>query len=249
MPASELRAAIEWHDQLDSTNSELLRRARSAALSPQFLAAHQQSAGRGRNGKSWDASEGALYLSALLCINKPISACASLALVLGLSACEAIAAAIAPQTLQLKLKWPNDLWVNGRKLGGLLLEVAQSSAQQSWIVAGIGINIAQTNSHPERTSLQDAGITIARTSLADHIAVHWQQTVRAYDSESFQAWHARWQTLCALRGRQVQLSDAPVTLHCLGVTPEGALALQAADGAVRLLQAGEVTLSTRVVSA
>jgi biotin-(acetyl-CoA carboxylase) ligase len=124
---------IEWLEQIDSTNSELLRRvAVGAVRAPHTLVAAQQTQGRGRAGRAWLSGAENLCLSMLIELPLPVAAIPPLTLALGVAARRALLHA-CPRLgrLKMQLKWPNDLYLNGVKLGGILLEVAKNSPEIS----------------------------------------------------------------------------------------------------------------------
>ncbi len=134
--------SIEVVTQTDSTNTRLLQRARAGDGSPAVMVALEQTAGRGRQGRRWLAAPGeSLTFSLALpwhagMANDAANALSGLSLAVGVALAEVIDPAV-------RLKWPNDLWLNGRKLGGILIEVAPvaGSAAQRVVVIGVGLNI------------------------------------------------------------------------------------------------------------
>ena len=125
----------------DSTNSDALQAARSGAPHGSVYFADEQRAGRGRGDHSWDSVAGyGLYLSALLRPSIPANRLPMLPLVAGLAAAEAIRAVAG---LSIDLRWPNDLLIGPRKVGGILVESKISGGTAEYVVAGIGINVHQ----------------------------------------------------------------------------------------------------------
>ncbi|WP_242445717.1 biotin--[acetyl-CoA-carboxylase] ligase [Chromatium okenii] len=131
-------AHLVCHEQLDSTNAELLRQAAAGAPSPAACLAERQTAGRGRRGREWVSPFGNLYLSLLWRSPLPAAALGGTSLVAGAVTTEVLQALGAQH---LSLKWPNDLLWHGQKLAGLLLEVGAKSSTTSTLVIGIGINL------------------------------------------------------------------------------------------------------------
>jgi len=139
----------------DSTNSDALDAARSAAPHGSVWFADEQRAGRGRGDHTWDSAAGdGLYLSVLLRPPIPAVRLPLLPLVAGLAAAEAIRAVAG---LTIDLRWPNDLLIGPRKVGGILAESKISGGSADFAVVGIGINVHQ------RTF--DSDLTISATSL------------------------------------------------------------------------------------
>jgi BirA family biotin operon repressor/biotin-[acetyl-CoA-carboxylase] ligase len=121
--------------EIDSSNTELMRRARAGRTEPVLLVAERQSAGRGRLGRAWQSAAGD---SLTFSLGLPLAPAdwAGLSLAVGVS----VAESLHPR---IRLKWPNDLWVDDRKLAGILIETASAggSAAARYAVVGIGINI------------------------------------------------------------------------------------------------------------
>ncbi|MGQ9725265.1 MAG: biotin--[acetyl-CoA-carboxylase] ligase [Tepidimonas sp.] len=239
--------SIEVVPEIDSTNAELMRRARAGRLEPVVLTALCQSAGRGRLGRPWVTLPGA---SLALSIGLPLAPgdWSGLSLAVGLAVAEALGPAV-------RLKWPNDLWWDDRKLGGILIETASAvpgPAGGRYCVIGIGVNLATPTLPPE--ALPNA---VAPTGL-DALAVaqgqpardigQWLVTLaaavlraaRAFEREGFAPLVRRYDTRDALRGRSVRLSDGSEGI-AEGVDPDGALRLRTTAG-VRRVPHGEVSV-------
>jgi BirA family biotin operon repressor/biotin-[acetyl-CoA-carboxylase] ligase len=140
------------HAQLDSTNSEALRLARAGERGPLWIVAREQSAGRGRRGRTWISAPGNLTASLLLTETLTPAVAATL----GFAACLAVheaCVALAPG-LRFALKWPNDVLADGGKVAGILLESETCGAGLA-LVAGFGINLAAT---PEGTEFPAASL-------------------------------------------------------------------------------------------
>lgn len=229
---------VEILPQLDSTNSELMRRARAGRNEPVLLVAEQQTAGRGRLGRGWSSAAGE---SLTFSLGLPLAPqdWSGLSLAVGVSIAESLHPAI-------QLKWPNDLWVRDRKLGGILIETAsfgEAAAQLRYAVIGIGINIAPRPAEGLSTPpacLQallpglDAGGALLRLAPALVAALH------GFEAEGFQPFQARFQARDALRDRPVVLSDGQAgTAH--GVTEAGALLVHTAAG-MQTITSSEVSV-------
>ena len=227
--------------EVDSTNTELMRRARAGDARPTLLVAEAQTAGRGRLGRQWAstsaAGRGALAFSLAL----PLAPrdWSGLSLAVGLALAEALDPA-------LRIKWPNDLWRDGRKLSGILIETAASGAlpaAQRQVVVGIGINLDA----PATDGLSTAPAWVREfwpeadaPSLLARVALPLIQTVRAFEREGFAPLQARYAARDALAGREVVLSDG-LRGHALGVSAQGALRVRT-DAGVREVSSAEVSV-------
>ena len=210
---------VEVLPEVDSSNTELMRRARAGRSEPTLLVAERQSAGRGRLGRTWHSAPGDSLTFSLGLPYAP-QQWSGLSLAVGL----ALAEALHPD---IGLKWPNDLWLHERKLGGILIEAA-TSAERSQLVVGVGLNIrprpadglstppaALTELWPEAS----AGQALAR------VALPLVQALQAFAQDGFAPLQARYAQRDVLRGREVSTSDGRRGA-CLGVAGDGALQLQ-----------------------
>lgn len=217
---------VEVLPEVDSTNSELMRRARAGREEPVLLVAERQTAGRGRLGRAWAAEPGA---SLTFSLGLPLAPqdWSGLSLAVGVAIAEALHPAI-------RLKWPNDLWVDDRKLAGILIETAAPTppAAHRYAIVGVGINIdprpAEGLSTPpvalrELAEGLDAGQALLATA-APLVAA-----LQAFEHYGFAPFQARFQARDALADRPVRLSDGTMgTAH--GVSERGALLVHTAAG-------------------
>lgn len=131
---------IRVFDVIDSTNTYLKQRP-SLPITPVACIAETQTQGRGRFERNWHSPKDEnIYLSLSYCFNKSLNALSGLSLVVGLSVCKAIEV-VCQLPLPFRVKWPNDIMVNQKKLGGILIEVYQTQAACCQVIIGIGLNI------------------------------------------------------------------------------------------------------------
>ena len=214
------------HRRTDSTNARARELALNGAPHGTLVSADEQTAGRGRQGRTWTAAPGeALLVSLLVRAVKPL---------LPLAAAVAVCEAVSP--LEAAIKWPNDVWIDRRKVAGILLE---GRPQEGWAVLGVGLNVLTREFPPElaeiATSLALAGrettIAEARRDLVDALA-RW---IEAPDPEVLSAWRER----DALRGQHVRWAGGEGT--AAGISDTGGLLVETAGAQVEL-DAGEVHL-------
>ena len=213
--------------ETDSTNERARLLAAAGAPHGTIVTAAAQSAGRGRQGRSWSAPPGrALLLSLVVRQPHPL---------LPLSAAVAVAAAIGPDA---QIKWPNDVLVAERKVAGIL---AEGRPQEGWAVLGIGVNVAvQVGDLP--SELHGTAGTLGRGPedvepfLATLLAA-LEQALALAPADLLEAWRAR----DALAGRSVTWSGGTGT--AAGVDGLGRLIVDRGDGTTALLDAGEVHLA------
>jgi BirA family biotin operon repressor/biotin-[acetyl-CoA-carboxylase] ligase len=240
-----------WHhvSTTGSTNDDLKVLARDSAEEGLVLSTDEQTQGRGRRGRSWSAPAGSsVLLSTLL---RPTWLQAQEGAVLTMLAAVACAEAIEEATmLSVALKWPNDLMVDGRKTGGILLETELAQSTLAWAIIGIGINVDWDPSTDPTigataTSLSRAlGHPVGRAEivfpLLRRLDVRYAQLKTEGRTELFQEWRTRLDTL----GQPVDVEEDGHVIHGIAedVTPEGALILRTPDGATRLVTAGNVSI-------
>lgn len=235
------RGPLEVWPLLDSTNAELLRR--GIGQDRTVVIADAQSAGRGRLGRAWISPPGKnLYLSMLLRQPRGSVFAPSLSLALGVAACEALHEAGIAQT---RLKWPNDLIADGRKLGGILVE---STSGLAGVVAGIGINLrsdpelARTVGQPV-ASVADFSVPPSRDALAAAVIAAWNAAVDEFITCGLAAFLGRWRALDAFAQSPVRVVSGGMVFDGVaqGVDDQGRLLLEV-DGTLRTFASAETSL-------
>jgi BirA family biotin operon repressor/biotin-[acetyl-CoA-carboxylase] ligase len=241
--------------RIDSTSSELMRRPfgeRPAA--PCALAADLQQAGRGRNGRAW-LGEAGRSLALSVAVEREVDGASLLGLPLAIGV--AVAGALAPHGVALRLKWPNDLQLDApdglAKVGGILVEARQQGALQR-IVAGVGLNLASSPALSAERVGQPAAALFAdgrvppreplERALADAIAA----AIEGFPRDGLRPWLARWRALDALDGAPVDLLRGDGTREpgvARGVDDDGALRVERPDGRIERVVAGEVSVRRR----
>jgi BirA family biotin operon repressor/biotin-[acetyl-CoA-carboxylase] ligase len=209
------------------------------AIEGDWLVAREQTEGRGRQGRQWQSPAGNFHGSTLVALRRDDPAAPSLSLVSGLALIEA-AQSLSPDA-DLLLKWPNDLLSGGAKLSGILLERAGDR-----VVAGFGVNLATApvlDDRPTATLTRDPPIT--SQAFAPVIAAAFArmlETWRELDTEAFaNAWLSRAHPL----GTPLSVHVAPgerISGSFDGIEGDGSLRLRLADGSVRVMHAGDVSL-------
>jgi BirA family biotin operon repressor/biotin-[acetyl-CoA-carboxylase] ligase len=140
---------------LDSTNEEAKRLIKNGCAQDfQVILAHEQYAGRGRSGKVWQSPPGNLYCSVLVSLSGDLKKNAQISFVAAIAIGEVLAE-ILPDEFNIQYKWPNDVYIGGKKIAGILLESVKSKGS-NWFIIGVGVNIKW---HP-------ADLPTAATSLA-----------------------------------------------------------------------------------
>jgi BirA family transcriptional regulator, biotin operon repressor / biotin---[acetyl-CoA-carboxylase] ligase len=231
---------VEHHPTLASTSDRLKELAREGAPAWTVVLGDEQTVGRGRQGRTWASPRGGLYLSVLL---RPSSAEASL---LPLAAGVAVAEALEELGVSARLKWPNDVLLEGRKLAGILAEASSSASALDWVVLGIGVNLDAADL-PEGLKEGAAAVPSrgtggeTRVALAASVLMRltvWYDALERREASVVAAWRERsvpwW-------GQPVEVGAGERSLRGLarGVDERGALLLELESGATVTVLAGE----------
>jgi len=247
---------LRVYETVDSTNEAAAQWARAGAPAGALVVADHQTAGRGRHRRVWQADPGKnLLFSLVLRPALPLDRISVLPLLAGLAAAQAIDALTTP--LSVALKWPNDLYIAGKKTGGILLESSQSGGSAhppDFIVLGLGINVNQEQFSPELADtatslLLETGRFIARDALlAEVLYVFETMYASLGDEAATNRLLASYEARMHQRGERVEIRF-PGGMGTrqgvlVGVSPLGALRLRTTEGEV-LFHAGDV--STRAI--
>ena len=228
----------------DSTNAVLLARAEAGAASGTVIIAEEQTAGRGRRGRQWFASPGDSLTFSLLWRFVPGTSPAGLSLAIGV----AVARAVAKMGVsKLALKWPNDILLDGRKLGGILVELLPGAPHAA--VIGIGLNLRLPAGMPEDVRGASAAIctgddATGPNDICASLLLELLATLESFSDGGFAALRGEWMAHHAFQDVPVRLlSDfgPPRAGICRGVDGDGALLLEV-DGRVERVLSGEVSL-------
>jgi BirA family biotin operon repressor/biotin-[acetyl-CoA-carboxylase] ligase len=237
-------------DTLGSTNAEALARGRAGERGPLWIAAGRQTAGRGRRGKAWASEPGNLYASLLLTDAAPAAHLPELCFVVALAVRDAVSAVAPALSSRLRLKWPNDLLLDGAKLAGILIE-AESVGGRTSVAAGIGVNCAR---HPDTlayaaTNLAVHGGAVAPVALLKTLSRAMLVRLGQWDrGAGFAAIRSEWLSHAAGLGGdiRVRLSDRELSGRFETLDPAGRLMLRLPDGVLEAIAAGEIFAPARV---
>ena len=218
-----------------STNAEILQDA-----GMDVCLTESQWAGRGRRGRRWSSPFGRhLYLSYGWTQLRPVHA--ALTIVAALSVFTLLRARLP----DLWVKWPNDLWVEGRKLGGILVEAHPRGDGETRLVVGLGLNIHDDPSLPATAvSLADLDIRVTRSTLAGAILRQWREDFARFAEEGFTPFLPLWKKADRLTRQPVQVSDTQGVraAQVLGLGSDGRLQVTCTDTGTVWLSAGDVSL-------
>lgn len=232
-------------DSLDSTNEEAKRLAKAGGGNGAVIWAKQQTDGKGRLGRNWVSSEGNLFVSVLLQPEKPMEEFGQLSFVTAVAAIEALEA-LVPEDASLQCKWPNDILLNGKKLGGILLESFQTGeGEKSWVVVGVGVNV---DSYPPRTQfpatcLKEAGVELVSAKIIlSRFIHHFIERYNEWNTKNFTPIRKKWlshawgldKRLCA------RLPHGDIEGVCQGIDADGSLLLKLDNGRKHQVHAADV---------
>jgi BirA family transcriptional regulator, biotin operon repressor / biotin---[acetyl-CoA-carboxylase] ligase len=215
---------VHWR-LIDSTNERAKALAVEGAPHGTLVTADEQTAGRGRQGRTWTAPSRSAVLMSLV-VRDPDE---TLPLLAAVAICDAL-------PVECAIKWPNDVWLDGRKLAGILVE---GRPQQRWAVLGVGLNVT-TSEFPEElrdaaTSLRLAGIETDVETILDALLVSVDRWLGAPQAAILAAWRRR----DAIRGERVRWASGEGI--AAGIDDSGALLVDTEEGRIAL-QAGEIHL-------
>ena len=250
--ASASQFRIEILDTTPSTNTLMLQRAIQGATQGTVLAAEWQSSGRGRMGKTWHSALGnALTFSLLWRFESGLSSLAGLSLAAGVALIRALHSF---GIVQVKLKWPNDVLSEERKVAGILIEAQGDMLGPSTVVIGIGLNLSLPPTllpqlGPAVTALSDlvAEADVAmpeRNALLAKILLELQSVLQAFSAHGFAALRTEWESYHAWQNKNVMVvlpDGAHASGLAVGVTDQGALILERGQE-TRIFHTGETSL-------
>lgn len=236
---------IVAYDEIDSTNAEARRRAEAGEGAPLWITALRQSAGHGRRGRTWDTGAGDNLAATLLMLTeRPPAEAAQISFIAALAVADLARSYVTADLI--RLKWPNDVMLGGRKTAGILVESGRRADGALWLATGIGVNLAHAPAVAERPATCFAEHALAapptpREAL-DRLAAAFAGWLGVWDAQGFapiaEAWTQRAQGLggpcVALLGSETVQGVAE------GLDVDGALRLRLADGAIRRITAGDV---------
>lgn len=208
--------------------------------------AEYQQAGRGRRGRKWFSPFGAnLYLSMYWRLEQGPAAAIGLSLVIGIVIAEVLQSLGADN---VRVKWPNDIYLQDRKLSGILVELTGKTGDAAQIVSGAGINLVMRRVESDVVnqgwiSLQEAGVFIDRNTLTARLVKALRSGLQLFEQEGLTPYLPRWEKLDNFINRPVKLiiGDKEIFGISRGIDAQGALLLEQ-DGVIKPWVGGEISL-------
>lgn len=240
--------SIELFQSLGSTNKYLREQAEKSDCSGSVVLAERQTSGRGRRGKTWVSPFAAnIYMSILWDFEQGAQALEGLSLAVGVAVRRAL---IEVGLEDVRLKWPNDIYIGNKKLGGILLEMIGDPAGHCSVVIGVGINVSMPASmavnidQPWTDCCSESDAPIARSRLAALLIDNIFDILNDFESLGFAGYRDEWQEADAFKGLQGTISTPrdSVSGTVIGVDNSGAVQLKLMSGAVKSFIGGELSL-------
>ncbi|OUR62351.1 biotin--[acetyl-CoA-carboxylase] ligase [Colwellia sp. 39_35_sub15_T18] len=247
LPKNSIMPEVEVHSLIDSTNSYLMRRLPNQVTQGQVCLAEYQSAGRGRRGRQWISPFGSqIYLSMYWYLEQGLSAAMGLSLVTALAVSDAI---YSVTNIQVQLKWPNDVYLGGVKLAGILIDLEGQALEPSHSVIGIGLNLSIPQQAAQQidqkwTDLQShCASKIDRNILSAQLIHHLLKRLQQHQNNGLAVMLDEWHARDFYLNKRVKLLTGEKETRgiCRGVNNQGALMLEV-DGQVKPIYGGEVSL-------
>lgn len=246
-------SSMRVFDEIDSTNTYLMHESAPAVGMMSVAVTNNQTAGRGRHGKTWQSPPGAgLCLSTSYTFASRPENLSALTLVIGLAA-TAVLEELGVDKVQLK--WPNDLVANNGKLAGILAEVKEQSDTATTVVTGIGVNVDMPDELYGKAENEWTRHVVDLKSLCSLVPLHEQiagalmtkfcNTFNQFETDGFGQFADKWAGRDWLLGREitVQTADRQVSGIGAGIAGDGALLLDTPDSGTRRITSGSVVLA------
>ena len=234
------------YDTVGSTNDKAKCLARAGAEEGTLVWGLEQTAGRGRRGRTWSSPPGNLYASLILRPRCPLDQAAQLGFTAALAVGDTLRSICENRLDGLSYKWPNDVLLRGRKIAGILLESELGSDGEIplFVVVGVGINLASSPRDTEfpATSIAEEELgTISAGFALEGFARHFQAWAKRWHEEGFAPVRAAWRTHAVALGEPigVRLEAATLQGRFLDIDQHGALLLECAEQ-TRRISAGEI---------
>lgn len=250
MPIKQHISVLETHDQIDSTNSYLSALTHDQPDSSGVIClAEQQTAGKGRRGRQWVSPFGSnIYLSILWQFQEGPASLSGLSLAVGVAVIKALK---IHHIENVGLKWPNDIYWQQKKLGGILVEVSGESNGPCSAVIGLGLNLylpEQEASEIEQDWVDIKQILgtsnqLSRNQLLATLIEQLLSVTAHYTEQSFAQYRDEWRQYDCMQGQQVSLfmGNRKIDGTVQGINDDGLLLLKTLDGQVQSFASGEVS--------
>lgn len=242
LPARHCVSDLRVVQQVDSTNSVLMAQAYGNGA---VMLAEQQTAGRGRRGRTWISPLASnVYLSVRWHFSQGIASLEGLSLAVGVALAEALA---FHGVADVQLKWPNDLWLRGKKLGGVLVEIGGDVNGDCYAIVGVGLNIGMPSDVAKNIDqpwidLASVGVQESRSAIAASLISHLMVLLSGYQTHGFAYYKESWLKRNVLANQEVSVMGAEnLSGKVIGLSDSGGLILLTNTGE-QVVNGGEVSV-------
>ena len=223
-------------DTIDSTNSEARRIVLSGEATMSIIWAHHQTEARGRYGRKWQTGSDNLCMSILMQPLCAITNAHELSFVIGLAVHDVVTSLINSEQIrsQIRLKWPNDIFIHDNKIGGILLE-SVSYKEKVWVVIGLGLNLSHAPSCIQNAScLKDYGVNIVASDILRPIIENFEKYIDIWREDGFATICKVWLERAYRIGQNVVIEDADRIISGVfeSIDESGAMILRLKSGDV-----------------
>ena len=249
-----LISSLEIHDTLNSTNSYLVEQSNNNAPSGFICFAEHQTAGKGRRGRQWVSPYGNnIYVSILWrFLQGGIASTAGLSLAMGVAVIRSL------KQLGINdvgLKWPNDIYYQGKKLGGILIEISGETEGPCAAVIGLGLNLYLSEIQAQTITQAWTDLTkitgeklLPRNTLAGTVLDHILSIINGFEAAGIKAYLDEWRSYDCLKGHRATLfiGQQPVEGMVEGIDDHGLLLIKRSDGSIQAYASGEVSFNASI---
>jgi BirA family biotin operon repressor/biotin-[acetyl-CoA-carboxylase] ligase len=241
---------LECHQVIDSTNTNLIQQLGQGLQSGRVCLTEKQTAGRGRRGRTWVSPyAGSVYMSVSQVFQRGAISTEGLSLAVGVLVAEAL---VKFGVGEIQLKWPNDIYWQGKKLAGILLELVGDAAGECAVVIGLGLNVSLPRAAADEIDQSWIDLqsilktTISRSELTAELLNCLLPALANYEIDGFESYSKRWENLDFLKGCSVTASigEGGVVGDAQGVNERGALVIKTPLG-LQVVSGGEVSVRKR----
>ena len=250
-----LISTLEIHDTINSTNSYLVERSQNNVPSGFVCFAEHQTAGKGRRGRQWVSPYGSnIYVSILWRFQQGgIAGTAGLSLAIGI----AVIRALKQHNINdVGLKWPNDIYSQGKKLGGILIEVSGEADGPCAAVIGLGLNLFLPETQAQGITQAWTDLTkiigenpLIRNKLAGTVLDHILSIINGFETVGIKAYLDEWRSYDCLKGHTATLFIGQQQVEGIveGIDENGLLLIKRSDGSLQAFASGEVSFSSSIL--
>lgn len=239
--------SVYFYDTLDSTNDTAKRLALDGCPEFSIVVCNKQNGGKGRLGRRWSSPDGVnIYLSMVLFPDIDVSKTPQITLVTGLAAVKTIKRVTG---LNAKIKWPNDIIINGKKAVGILTEMQAEIGRILFVVTGIGINVNQLDFDDDirekATSLfAETGRKFKRSAVIQVLAENIKTYYKMFCADGFDALRQEYKDLCINIGRDVKavVRGTEITGKAVDISSNGELVIKEKSGVLTAVSCGEASV-------